>query len=79
MTSLNVPDTQKDKSPSERNAEDLYSVLVKVFPFILVMWSLAESAFTPRSISVPARKNAAPWRRCSLVPPAVRKSSGVNF
>src|SRR5262249_46969834 len=33
-------DPEKAKPASKRNADDLFDVLVKVFPFILVMWAL---------------------------------------
>ena len=38
-------DPEKSKPVNERAAEDLFDVLVRIFPFILVMWALAGALY----------------------------------
>ena len=42
---FDVPVPKDNTSDRERTSSELYSVLVKVFPFILVMWSLAGALY----------------------------------
>jgi sodium transport system permease protein len=40
-----VRDSEKTKSLEKRAAEDLFDILVRVFPFVLVMWALAGALY----------------------------------
>jgi sodium transport system permease protein len=40
-----VRDSEKTKSLEKRAAEDLFEILVRVFPFVLVMWALAGALY----------------------------------
>lgn len=40
-----VRDSEKTKSLEKRAAEELYDILVRVFPFVLVMWALAGALY----------------------------------
>ena len=51
----------------------LRDALVRFFPFMLVMWSLA-GALHPAIDLCAAKRNAARWRRCSSARPAGSKS-----
>lgn len=42
---VHIHDPQRAKSPSRQEADNLFSVLAKVFPFVLVMWSLAGALY----------------------------------
>ena len=61
----------------ETGFQDMLDLLVRIFPFMLVMWSLA-GALYPAVDCAPARKNAARWRRCSSARPAAKRSSGAS-
>jgi sodium transport system permease protein len=40
-----IKDTDANSSPSKRANEDLFNALVRIFPFVLVMWSLAGALY----------------------------------
>jgi sodium transport system permease protein len=42
---IEIRDPERDKSSGKRAAEDLLDTLLKIFPFVLVMWSLAGALY----------------------------------
>jgi sodium transport system permease protein len=42
---IHVQDPQRAKAPARQESENLFGVLVRVFPFVLVMWSLAGALY----------------------------------
>lgn len=58
-----IDDAKVTRSTARRAADDLFGMLLRVFPFVLVMWSMVGASTRPW-ICAPARRNAARWRRC---------------
>ena len=58
-----IKDPERDRPAAKRTADDLFRMLLRVFPFVLVMWSMAGPCTRPWTCA-PARRSAARWRRC---------------
>jgi sodium transport system permease protein len=42
---VEISDPEKDKTPAKQAAEGLFELMIRVFPFLLVMWSLAGALY----------------------------------
>jgi sodium transport system permease protein len=74
-----IRDSLRDRPDGKKDDESLFTLLIRIFPFILVLWSLAGALYPAVDLCAGEKeRNAAPWKRCSSAPPAVRKSSGAS-
>jgi sodium transport system permease protein len=66
-----VKDRDRDKQTSQRAAEELFALLVRVFPFVLVMWSLAGALYP--AVDVCAGEKERGTMETLLISPASRE------